>query len=100
MIKNRMIQTDIGMPEKLRQSAVLDMYRYQPIHRISNYRFDDAISFDNPDFVEISIDSYRNRYGVAEGDPAFEQIESGWTPPLRGSRRWLVFNYSRAEVSY
>jgi pimeloyl-ACP methyl ester carboxylesterase len=47
-----------------------------------NYRFDDAeyertaISFDNPDFVEISIHSYRHRYGVAEGDPAFEQIDA------------------------
>jgi pimeloyl-ACP methyl ester carboxylesterase len=46
-----------------------------------NYRFDDAEyertakSFDNPDFVEVSIHSYRHRYGAAEGDPAFEHIE-------------------------
>jgi pimeloyl-ACP methyl ester carboxylesterase len=46
-----------------------------------NYRFDDAeyertaASFDNPDFVEVSIHSYRHRYRAAEGDPAFEQIE-------------------------
>jgi pimeloyl-ACP methyl ester carboxylesterase len=46
-----------------------------------NYRFDDieyektAKSFDNPDFVEVSIHSYRHRYGAAQGDPAFEQIE-------------------------
>jgi hypothetical protein len=46
-----------------------------------NYRFDDieyektAKSFDNLDFVEVSIHSYRHRYGAAQGDPAFEQIE-------------------------
>jgi pimeloyl-ACP methyl ester carboxylesterase len=47
-----------------------------------NYRFDDAEyertakSFDNPDFVDVSIHSYRHRYGAARGDPAFEPIEA------------------------
>ena len=47
-----------------------------------NYRFDDvtyehtAASFDNPDFVEIVIQSYRHRYGGAPGDPALETIEA------------------------
>ena len=47
-----------------------------------NYRFDDAQyertaeSFENPDFVEVAIHSYRHRYGAAEGDPAFEEIEA------------------------
>jgi pimeloyl-ACP methyl ester carboxylesterase len=46
-----------------------------------NYRFDDATyeqtaaSFENPDFVEIVIQSYRHRYGVAPGDPALDTIE-------------------------
>jgi pimeloyl-ACP methyl ester carboxylesterase len=46
------------------------------------YRFDDAEyertakSFDNPDFVEVVIQSYRHRYGAADGDPAFEHIEA------------------------
>jgi pimeloyl-ACP methyl ester carboxylesterase len=46
-----------------------------------NYRFDDAEyertakSFDNPDFVDVSIHSYRHRYKAAEGDPALEHIE-------------------------
>jgi pimeloyl-ACP methyl ester carboxylesterase len=45
-----------------------------------NYRFDDAEydqtaeSFDNPDFDQVSIHSYRHRYGAAQGDPAFEYI--------------------------
>jgi pimeloyl-ACP methyl ester carboxylesterase len=46
-----------------------------------NWKFDDAtydrtaISFDNPDFVEIVIQAYRHRYGYAPGDPALEAIE-------------------------
>jgi pimeloyl-ACP methyl ester carboxylesterase len=47
-----------------------------------NYRFDDAEyertakSFENPDFVEVAIHSYRHRYGTAPGDPAFDHIEA------------------------
>jgi pimeloyl-ACP methyl ester carboxylesterase len=46
-----------------------------------NWRFDDAtyertaISFGNPDFVDVVIQSYRHRYGYAPGDPALEPIE-------------------------
>ncbi|MGK9236518.1 alpha/beta hydrolase [Inquilinus limosus] len=45
------------------------------------WRFDDATyersvaAFDNPDFVEIVIHSYRHRYRLAEGDPAVAGIE-------------------------
>ena len=34
-----------------------------------------AASFDNPDFVAVTIQSYRHRYGYAPGDPALESIE-------------------------
>jgi pimeloyl-ACP methyl ester carboxylesterase len=30
---------------------------------------------DNPDFVDVVIQSYRHRYGYAPGDPALEEIE-------------------------
>jgi len=46
-----------------------------------NYNFDDATydrtatSFDNPDFVDVVIQSYRHRYANAPGDPALEPIE-------------------------
>jgi pimeloyl-ACP methyl ester carboxylesterase len=46
-----------------------------------NWKFDDATydrtaaSFDNPDFVEVVIHSYRHRFGYAPGDPALEPIE-------------------------
>jgi pimeloyl-ACP methyl ester carboxylesterase len=34
-----------------------------------------AASFDNPDFVEVVIHSYRHRYALAPGDPAVEETE-------------------------
>jgi pimeloyl-ACP methyl ester carboxylesterase len=51
-----------------------------------NWQFDDATyertaaSFDNPDFVDITIQSYRHRYGYAAGDPDLESIEQGLAP--------------------
>ena len=57
-----------------------------------NWHFDEATfeqtaaSFDNPDFVEVTIQSYRHRYGNAPGDPALEAIwKRGW-PRSRRSR--------------
>lgn len=35
-----------------------------------------AKAFDNPDFVEIVIHSYRHRYGGISGDPTLDDIES------------------------
>jgi pimeloyl-ACP methyl ester carboxylesterase len=35
-----------------------------------------APAFDNPDFVDAVIQSYRHRYGYAPGDPALEPIEA------------------------
>jgi pimeloyl-ACP methyl ester carboxylesterase len=34
-----------------------------------------AASFDNPDFVDVTIQSYRHRFGYASGDPALDPIE-------------------------
>ncbi len=47
-----------------------------------NWSFDDATfdrsaaSFDNPDFVDVVIQSYRHRHRNAPGDPALEPIEA------------------------
>ncbi len=35
-----------------------------------------AQAFDNPDFVDVVIHSYRHRYGLAAGDPAYAGIEA------------------------
>lgn len=43
-----------------------------------------ARSFDNPDFVEVVIHSYRHRFMYAPGDPALEPIEQALAqqPPI------------------
>ncbi len=46
-----------------------------------SWKFDDAsfersaAAFDNPDFVNVVIQSYRHRFGLAAGDPAYADIE-------------------------
>jgi pimeloyl-ACP methyl ester carboxylesterase len=46
-----------------------------------SWRFDDATyektagAFDNPDFVDVVIHSYRHRFALAPGDPAAEATE-------------------------
>ncbi|TNE39427.1 MAG: alpha/beta hydrolase [Alphaproteobacteria bacterium] len=35
-----------------------------------------ALSFENPDFVDVVIHSYRHRYGLVPGDPAVAHIET------------------------
>jgi pimeloyl-ACP methyl ester carboxylesterase len=45
------------------------------------WKFDEATfersakAFDNPDFVDVVIQSYRHRFALAEGDPAYADIE-------------------------
>jgi pimeloyl-ACP methyl ester carboxylesterase len=44
--------------------------------------FDEAVyartarSFDNPDFVDVAVHSYRHRYGVVLGDPRYAETEA------------------------
>jgi pimeloyl-ACP methyl ester carboxylesterase len=46
-----------------------------------NWNFDEATfaataaSFDNPDYVDVTVNSYCHRYGNAPGDPAFDELE-------------------------
>ena len=46
------------------------------------WRFDDATfersaaAFDNPDFVDVVIHSYRHRFGLVPGDPALADVEA------------------------
>lgn len=55
-----------------------------------NWVFDDAtfkrsaVAFDNADFVEVVIHSYRHRFGLVPGDPAYALIETRLTsqPPI------------------
>lgn len=55
------------------------------------WAFDDATfersaaAFDNPDFVDVAIHSYRHRFGLVAGDPACAEIEQrlAGQPPIR-----------------
>lgn len=54
------------------------------------WQFDDAAfarsaaAFDNPDFVDVVIHSYRHRFGLVPGDPAYADIERALAaqPPI------------------
>ena len=65
-----------GLTQNRRDIARLLWQLWSP-----NWRFDDATfeataqSFDNPDFVAVTIQSYRHRYAAAPGDPTFEALE-------------------------
>jgi pimeloyl-ACP methyl ester carboxylesterase len=56
-----------------------------------NWKFDDATydrtaaSFNNPDFVDVVIHSYRHRFGYVPGDPGFDAVEASLAklPPIR-----------------
>jgi pimeloyl-ACP methyl ester carboxylesterase len=43
-----------------------------------------AAAFENPDFVEVVIHSYRHRFGYVEGDPAYAALETALAaqPPI------------------
>jgi pimeloyl-ACP methyl ester carboxylesterase len=95
---------------------------WSPNLKFSDAEFEEAaVSFDNPDFVEIVIHSYRHRYGAAPGDPGLEQIEhqlmgqpkvnvpaivlhgeaDGVHPPERseGHQRFFTAEYERQLVA-
>lgn len=46
-----------------------------------NWDFDDAtfertaVAFDNPDYVDVVIHSYRHRFGLAAGDPQYAELQ-------------------------
>jgi pimeloyl-ACP methyl ester carboxylesterase len=46
-----------------------------------NWQFDDAcfersaIAHDNPDYIDVVIHSYRHRYGLADGDPRYADLQ-------------------------
>jgi len=65
-----------GLAANRREIAKILWTQWSP-----NWAFDDAcfertaIAHDNPDYVDVVIHSYRHRYGLAEGDPRYADIE-------------------------
>ena len=65
-----------GLEQNRREISRLLWELWSPNWKFTDALFDEtARSFDNPDFVEIVIHSYRHRYGAAPGDPSLESIE-------------------------
>jgi pimeloyl-ACP methyl ester carboxylesterase len=59
---------------------------WSPTWSFSTEEFDHAAaSFENPDFVDVVVHSYRHRFGLVDGDPAYEDLERRLAeqPPIR-----------------
>jgi pimeloyl-ACP methyl ester carboxylesterase len=65
-----------GLAANRREIAKLLWQQWSP-----NWQFDEAcfertaLAFDNPDYVDIVIHSYRHRYGLADGDPRYADLQ-------------------------
>ena len=65
-----------GLAANRREIAKILWQQWSP-----NWAFDDATfersaaAFDNPDYVDVVIHSYRHRYALAEGDPQYAGLE-------------------------
>jgi pimeloyl-ACP methyl ester carboxylesterase len=65
-----------GLEQNRREIARLLWRLWSPNWHFNDATFEtSAVSFDNPDFVAVTIQSYRHRYGNAPGDPAYGEIE-------------------------
>lgn len=65
-----------GLEENRREITRLLWEMWSPRWQFTDETFArTARAFDNPDFVEVIIHSYRHRYGLVPGDPALSHIE-------------------------
>ncbi len=68
---------EAGLRERRRELCRYIWSVWSPLWAFGDADFDaSAASFDNPDFVEVVIHSYRHRFGYAPGDPALEPVEA------------------------
>lgn len=66
----------LGLERNRRSLCRLLWETWSPTWRFTTETYErTAASFDNPDFVEVAIHSYRHRNVNAAGDPRFEQVE-------------------------
>ena len=65
-----------GLAANLRGIAKILWQQWSP-----NWDFDDAcfertaVAYDNPDYVDVVIHSYRHRFGLAAGDPHYADVQ-------------------------
>jgi pimeloyl-ACP methyl ester carboxylesterase len=66
----------IGLTKYRKELCRLLWCNWSPTWKFDDETFEaSAVSFNNADFVDVVIHSYRHRYGLAKGDPKFETIE-------------------------
>lgn len=66
----------IGLTKYRKELCRLLWCNWSPTWKFNDETFEaSAVSFNNPDFVDVVVHSYRHRYGLAKGDPKFEAIE-------------------------
>jgi pimeloyl-ACP methyl ester carboxylesterase len=65
-----------GLAQDRRGICRLLWRTWSPTWAFDDATFDrSAAAFDNPDFVDVVIQSYRHRFGLVPGDPALADIE-------------------------
>ncbi len=66
-----------GVEQNRREFAKLLWRLWSPKWAFDDTTFErSAASFDNPDFVEVVVHSYRHRFALVDGDPAYADIEA------------------------
>jgi pimeloyl-ACP methyl ester carboxylesterase len=66
-----------GLDTYRREFARLLWHEWSPDWSFTDDEFDcTATSFENADFVDVVVHSYRHRYGLVAGDPACDELEA------------------------
>jgi pimeloyl-ACP methyl ester carboxylesterase len=65
-----------GLSANRREIAQILWRQWSPNWHFDHATFErTASAFDNPDYVDVVIHSYRHRYGLADGDPRYSELE-------------------------
>ncbi len=66
----------VGLREHRAELARLLWEEWSPTWSFTDEEFEATRpAFDNPDFVDVVVHSYRHRYGLVDGDPAYDDTE-------------------------
>jgi pimeloyl-ACP methyl ester carboxylesterase len=74
-----------GLAEHREEFAQILWTEWSPTWRFGDSEFAaSAADLHNPDFVDVSVHSYRHRYGLVDGDRAYEETERALAqaPPI------------------
>jgi pimeloyl-ACP methyl ester carboxylesterase len=70
-----------GLAANRREIARLLWKQWSPEWNFDDAAFDrSAMAYDNPDYVDVVIHSYRHRFGAAAGDPRYAELQRRLAP--------------------